>query len=80
MLFKIFKQESRNMEDELSRRIQEAVFSSYMEECQIFNELDGAYGLNYNLVQESSSGAARKRKCSWDKDKSVSAGKQSRSG
>ena len=50
------------MEDELSRWIQEAVFSSYMEECQIFNELDGAYGLNYNLVQESSSGAARKRK------------------
>lgn len=51
-----------------------------MEECQIFNELDGAYGLNYNLVQESSSGAARKRKCSWDEDNSVSAGKQSRSG
>lgn len=78
MLFKIFKQ--GNMDDELSRWIQEAVFSSYMEECQIFNELDGAYGLNYNLVQESSSGAARKRKCSWDEDNSVSAGKQSRSG
>lgn len=66
------------MEDELSRWIQEAVFSSYMEECQIFNELDGAYGLNYDLAQESSSGAARKRKCSWDEGNSVSAGKQSR--
>lgn len=72
------------MGDDLSRWIQETVFSSYLEECQIFNELDDSYGFEYRFSQEFPSGdcSARKRKCSRGlcEDNSDSAGKQSRNG
>lgn len=70
------------MEDELSRWIQETVFASYMEECQIFNKLDCSYGYNYELPQEFSGEdcSARKRKLASCEDvDALSAGKQARS-
>ena len=75
--------DSENMEDELlSRWIQEAVFASYMEECQILNELDCSYGYDYNSTQELSGNgcSTRKRKMvSSDQNvDTVSAGKHAR--
>ena len=71
------------MADDFSRWIQETVYSSYLEECQIFNELDGSYGFDHHFPPEFSGSdfPARKRKlCSnTNEDNSVSAGKQSRS-
>lgn len=70
------------MEDELSRWIKETVFASYMEECQILNEFDCAYGHDYDLPQEISASdpSSRKRKLGTCEDgDTVSAGKQARS-
>jgi len=69
------------MEDELSRWIQETVFASYMEECQILNRLDSSYGYDYDFSQEFSGNdlSARKRKLASCEDvDTVSAGKQAR--
>lgn len=70
------------MEDELSRWIQETVFASYMEECQIFNRLDISYGYDNDFPQECSGNdcPARKRKldASCEHVDTVSAGKQTR--
>lgn len=77
-----FEMKRENMEDELSSWIQETVFSSYLEECLIFNELDGSYGFDPYLSQTFPSGdSARKRKlCPGScEDDAVSAGKQARS-
>ena len=68
------------MEDELSRWIKETVFASYMEECQILNELDFSYGHEYDFEKDFSSSdpsSSRKRKVAEDVDH-VSAGKQAR--
>lgn len=71
------------MAEDLSRWIQETVYSSYLEECQIFNELDASYGLDFHFSPEFPGAElpARKRKlCSKaNEDNSVSAGKQARS-
>lgn len=69
------------MEDELSRWIQETVFASYMEECQILNRLDSSYGFDYDFSQEFSGSdcSTRKRKLASCEDvNTVSAGKQAR--
>ena len=68
------------MEDELSRWIKETVFASYMEECQILNELDFSSGHEYDFKQDFSTSdpsSSRKRKFATDVDH-VSAGKQAR--
>ena len=71
------------MEDNLSRWIQETILSSYLEECQIFNELDGSYGFDYQFSPEFPSGdcSVRKRKLNSSscEDSTVSVGKQARS-
>ena len=70
------------MEDDLARWIQEAVFSSYLEECKIFNELDASYGFDYHFSSEFPGGSfpVRKRKLSPSscEDNSFSAGKQTK--
>jgi len=69
------------MEDELSRWIQETVFTSYMEECQIFNRLDSSYGYEYDFPQELAGNncSARKRKLASCEDvDTVSAGKHAK--
>lgn len=76
------RRKEQTMEDDLGRWIQEAVLSSYLEECKIFNELDASYGFDYHFSSEFPGGSfpARKRKLSPSscEDNSFSAGKQTK--
>lgn len=80
--FKNRRRKEQTMEDDLGRWIQEAVLSSYLEECKIFNELDASYGFDYHFSSEFPGGSfpARKRKLSPSscEDNSFSAGKQTK--
>ena len=67
------------MEDELSRWIQETVFISYMEECEIFNKLDNYFGLDFTAWQDFCSEVCKTRKRKHEErvaDSTDSAGKQ----